>query len=491
MSNGLPPTNTWVAAEPCATDGDGLVSIIDNITITGSPGAITSVANDQPIWSLVLNDGTATSNFRIDRYQGGVFTNSPVVIANATGTVTFADPVMLAADPTQSLQAATKHYVDANAAGLTDAPSDGQWYARQSAAWTPSAGSVAGRTGAVVLTHADITDWTATLAPYALTTSIPAASTAFPVMDGTAAVGVGTTWARADHVHPVDTSRYAASNPSGYQTAAQVTAALPVASSTTPAMDGTAAVGVGTTWARADHVHPTDTHAMGDNRIINGNFAINQRGQVSGTALAAAAYGHDRWKAGAAGCTYTFTPAIPDTTITITAGSLTQIIEAGWIEGGAYTLSWTGTAQARVYQGTATGAYAASPIITPSLPAGINTIVEFNAGTAVRVKFESGSVATPFNRQSLAKSMADCQRYFFLTQFWFGGYGSAGSTQGQQVSFPVTMRATPTLVFTPAYTNCSNVGSASTSPTGFSIVPTVTATGSCVINGSVTAAAEL
>ena len=28
------------------------------------------------------------------------------------------------------------------------------------------------------------------------------------------------------------------------------------------------------------------------------------------------------------------------------------------------------------------------------------------------VKLEVGSVATPFNRQSLAKSMADCQRYF-------------------------------------------------------------------------------
>lgn len=34
---------------------------------------------------------------------------------------------------------------------------------------------------------------------------------------------------------------------------------VPSASSTTPKMDGTAAVGTGTTWARADHVHPTDT----------------------------------------------------------------------------------------------------------------------------------------------------------------------------------------------------------------------------------------
>lgn len=89
--------------------------------------------------------------------------------------------------------------------------------------------------------------------------AIPLASSTTPVMNGAAAVGVGTTWARADHVHPTDTSLYPASNPSGYQTAAQVTAAIPVASSTPPIMDGTAAVGTGTTWARADHSHPTDS----------------------------------------------------------------------------------------------------------------------------------------------------------------------------------------------------------------------------------------
>lgn len=88
----------------------------------------------------------------------------------------------------------------------------------------------------------------------------PTSSVTLPLMDGTAQIGsLPTSFALADHVHPTDTSRYAASNPSGYQTAAQVTAALPVASSTTPIMDGTAAVGTGTTWARADHVHPTDT----------------------------------------------------------------------------------------------------------------------------------------------------------------------------------------------------------------------------------------
>jgi hypothetical protein len=56
--------------------------------------------------------------------------------------------------------------------------------------------------------------------------AIPAASGALPAMDGTAAAGSSAAFARGDHVHPTDTSRYAASNPSGYQTAAQVTASL-------------------------------------------------------------------------------------------------------------------------------------------------------------------------------------------------------------------------------------------------------------------------
>ena len=81
---------------------------------------------------------------------------------------------------------------------------------------------------------------------YSIQTSVPAASITPPAMDGTAAFGAGTTYARADHVHPSDTSRYAASNPAGYQTAAQVTAVLAnylplVGGTLTGALIGTAA----------------------------------------------------------------------------------------------------------------------------------------------------------------------------------------------------------------------------------------------------------
>lgn len=148
----------------------------------------------------------------------------------------------------------TSRYAASNPAGYVDPAG---------AALAAPVQTVAGKTGTVTLTHTDITDWTATLQPYALSTAIPAPSSSTPAADGTAVAGTALTWARADHVHPTDVSRYAASNPSGFQTAAQVTAAVPVASSTAPAMDGAAAVGTGTTWARADHRHPVDTTRLG------------------------------------------------------------------------------------------------------------------------------------------------------------------------------------------------------------------------------------
>ena len=64
------------------------------------------------------------------------------------------------------------------------------------------------------------------------------------------------------------------------------------------------------------------------------------------------------------------------------------------------------------------------------------------------VKLETGSVATPFNRYSLAKSMADCQRYY---QFLPGivtatGYAPVNGVYYQNNMLPVPVRtATPTI----------------------------------------------
>lgn len=142
------------------------------------------------------------------------------------------------------------------------------------------------------------------------TSDIPegaAASTTTPLMDGTATVGTELAFARGDHRHPTDTSRASASDvttltgrvddleeavgdggsidtriadaidaldssisaetnkaiASVTVTNGIITAStkvnVPQATATTPAMDGTAAVGTATTWAKGDHVHPTDT----------------------------------------------------------------------------------------------------------------------------------------------------------------------------------------------------------------------------------------
>jgi hypothetical protein len=147
--------------------------------------------------------------------------------------------------------------------------------------------------------------------------SITGLSSTTPVVDGTAAVGTGTTAARADHVHPTDTSRAATSGTLAQfaaTTSAQlagvisdetgsgalvfatsptlVTPSIGVAtgtsfnsitglSSTTPAVDGTAAVGTGTTAARADHVHPTDTSRAATSGTL-AQFAATTSSQLAG-----------------------------------------------------------------------------------------------------------------------------------------------------------------------------------------------------------------
>jgi hypothetical protein len=182
------------------------------------------------------------------------------------------------------------------------------------------------------------------------------------------------------------------------------------------------------------------------NAIINGNFAINQRG-VSGTVtLSAGAYGHDRWKAGASGCTYTFATSDNVTTLTISAGSLIQVIEGANLLTDTYSLSWTGTAQGKI----GAGSYGNSGI-TGSVTGGTNLNIEFDTGTVSLVQFERGSVATPFEFRSIGQELALCQRYYCRitagpqTNSPFGvGFIDTATTAVVGTFFPVEMRTEPT-----------------------------------------------
>lgn len=186
------------------------------------------------------------------------------------------------------------------------------------------------------------------------------------------------------------------------------------------------------------------------NRLIDAGFTINQRGYVSGTALASGVYAHDRWKAGASGCTYTFTQGSTGVpiVITITAGSLQQVIEgANMPEGGTYVLSWTGTAQARFNGGT----YGNSPLAVTGITAGANTTIEFSTGTCSFPQLERGTQATSFEYRQYQQELALCQRYYYrsraaATNDALTTFGEIYNGTNGQVIFvmPVTMRVSPT-----------------------------------------------
>lgn len=182
------------------------------------------------------------------------------------------------------------------------------------------------------------------------------------------------------------------------------------------------------------------------NYIINGGFQVNQR-VVSGTVtLSAGVYGHDRWKAGASGCTYTFATSGGVTTITISAGSLVQVVEGISLATDNYALSWTGTAQGKI----GSGSFSASGV-TGSVTGGSNLSIEFNTGTLSNVMLCRGSIAITYINEVYADVLAQCQRYYYRVTaelaYGFFGTGKAfnADTLNIIVPFHVTMQATPTL----------------------------------------------
>ena len=178
------------------------------------------------------------------------------------------------------------------------------------------------------------------------------------------------------------------------------------------------------------------------NKLRNGNAAVNQRGLSGTVTLSAGAYGHDGWKAGAGGATYTFTTSGIDTVISLSAGSLLQVVPAAEVEGGAYAASWSGTATGRIYQGAASGAYAAAPLAFSGLAAAANTTLELTGGTFTAAQLEAGATPTGFERRPSAIELAICQRFFNVLSNLFASAYLQGAGLSCPFSFP-TMRATP------------------------------------------------
>jgi hypothetical protein len=150
------------------------------------------------------------------------------------------------------------------------------------------------------------------------------------------------------------------------------------------------------------------------NILINGDMRINQRG-VTIAAATVGAYGPDRWKK--------------------TAGGMTQIVESGNFKANTvYTLSGTGVTTQQITSPN-TGDWT-----LPDIPI-----------TATNIQLEEGTIATPFERRPYGLELQLCQRYCYLGRF--ANACAAKATQiNAQFSFPVPMRASPTVASYPAGT---------------------------------------
>jgi hypothetical protein len=109
------------------------------------------------------------------------------------------------------------------------------------------------------------------------------------------------------------------------------------------------------------------------------------------------------------------------------------------------------------------------------------------------VKLELGNNATPFNKQTVSKTLSDCQRYFQVGQLISGGQSGAASQPLYNSSmFSTSMRAGPTVTPTAtSYNNCTLAAAGAYGPNSIWVQATSVAAGSFNAVTSFTANAEL
>ena len=163
---------------------------------------------------------------------------------------------------------------------------------------------------------------------------------------------------------------------------------------------------------------------------------------------------------------YPFTYSIPVAStwtrivITIPGDTAGTWVMAG--NGGAINLSFDlGTGS--TYRGPA-NAWATANYVGAT---GAVSVVAVNAATfyLTGVKLEVGSVATPYNRQSLAKSMADCQRYY-QPVYATCRLNSVGPAFVSNNMSWFNMRSSPTCTLVTAGTRAANVNTISVTASG-------------------------
>jgi hypothetical protein len=122
----------------------------------------------------------------------------------------------------------------------------------------------------------------------------------------------------------------------------------------------------------------------------------------------------------------------------------------------------------------------------------VNVVATLNATFYVTgVKLEIGNVATPFNRQSLAKTLADCQRYYQTGWLYMTGYQAAGQSMQTIVNLSGVMRAAPTAVI--LANGSGNISGLSLGVANNAVFNncTATTTGTATVSCTFSASAEL
>lgn len=205
---------------------------------------------------------------------------------------------------------------------------------------------------------------------------------------------------------------------------------------------------------------PATHWASAPNLLINGDLRINQRG-FAGGALAAGAYGFDRWKAGPAGATL----SLAGHDLTLTAGGLVQPVEpALWgissFAGLPLTLSVEGLSggDLAVSIGSVSGTIAAGSgrrgvTLTPALgDTGVLAVAITPVSGPVtlrRIKLEFGSRASGWMARPATQEEALCARYHWRHEgvLALDAYQAAGGAAQQTLVLPARMRAVPSVAF--------------------------------------------
>lgn len=204
------------------------------------------------------------------------------------------------------------------------------------------------------------------------------------------------------------------------------------------------------------------------NRLINGDFSVVQR-SFGGGALAAGAYGYDRWKADTSGANF----SVASGRITLNSGTLVQIIEAPGLAGKTVTISVNApSAAVNVTVDGQTGTIAAGSGqcgVSFTIAAGSTGNITVKLGgvaTFGQVQLAVESSASTFEWRPASVELSLCQRYYEKSysqgvppgSIGYGGANAtgvggvpAGSLGESTIVFKVTKRTIPSItIYSPA-----------------------------------------